>query len=105
MTTLQTRLEAAIVRRVCVHLGHEPAPGEAIDHEASFFAADGFRLGDRELDSIDFVEMIVAIEDDLGVSILDAADVENIDSIQKLAAFAEASAATTRLNAFCEQWG
>jgi acyl carrier protein len=105
VTTTHARLEAAIVRRVCTHLGHEPAPDEVIDHDASFFAPEGFALGDRELDSVDFVEMIVAIEDDLGVSILDAADVENIDSIQKLAAFAEASADTTRLNAFCEQWG
>lgn len=104
MTTTHARLESAIVRRICVHLGHEPAPGEVIDHDASFFGADGFRLGDRELDSIDFVEMIVTIEDDFGISILDAGEVEEIDSVEKLAAFARANADPARVDAFCEQW-
>ena len=104
MTVRDRRVEQAIVRRICAHLGHEPAAGEVIEHETSFFAADGFRLGDHEFDSMDFVEMIVTLEEDFQIAILDAGEIEDVDSIVKLASFAVERADRDRVEAFCRQW-
>jgi acyl carrier protein len=98
-------LEQAVARRLaCLHSG-ESVDYAGIDCDASFFAPTGFFVGEDPLDSLDLVEMIVALEVDFDVDIVMAHDVTQYDSIAKLSRLLEEIAGTTELAAFESQWG
>jgi acyl carrier protein len=97
--------EQAVARRVAhLHDGEAVDLG-AIDCDASFFAPTGFYVGEHVLDSLDIVEMIVALEVDFDVDIVMAHDVTRYDSIAKLSRLLEQIAGATELAAFESQWG
>jgi hypothetical protein len=97
-------LEQAVARR----LAHLHADGSvdpaAIDCNASFFAPTGFCIGAYVLDSLDIVEMIVALEVDFNIDIVMAHDVTQYDSIAKLTRLLEEIAGASELAAFESQW-
>jgi acyl carrier protein len=97
-------LEQALARRLA-HLHHgacvDPA---AIDCDASFFAPTGFYIGAYVLDSLDIVEMIVALEVDFDIDIVMAHDVAQFDSLAKLSGLLEKIVDATELVAFQEHW-
>ena len=98
------RLPDALVARVAHQIGLDLAAGEPVDRDASFFDAGGFRFGGVDLDSMSFVEMLITLEDELGVALLDAADVAEFDSITRLAAYVEERAEPARVAALCRDW-
>jgi hypothetical protein len=79
-----TELEDAIVRRLARLHDAEHLDLATVDRDASFFAPTGFALGERVLDSLDLVEMIVTFEVDFRVQIVEDHDVRQFDSISKL---------------------
>jgi acyl carrier protein len=84
-----SKLEKAIIRRLG-QLHHEGELDESsVDCRASFFAPTGFSLGDRVLDSLDIVEIIVTLEVDFGVDLVEAHDIATFDSISKLCVLLE----------------
>ncbi len=98
-------LEQAVARRVArLHDTDEFRP-VAIDRDASFFAPTGFHVGGQVLDSLDIVEMIVALEVDFDVDIVMAHDVTRYDSIVKLSRLLEEIADGTKLSEFELRWG
>ena len=98
-------LEKAVACRLCqLHAGDIALDPAAVDCQASFFAPAGFYMGDHVLDSLDIVEMIVALEVDFKVSIVNARDVTQYDSIAKLSGLLEEVAGKTERESFEAQW-
>jgi acyl carrier protein len=98
-------LEHAVARRLAHLRGQEPVDLAAVDRDASFFASTGFYIGSNPLDSLDIVEMIVAVEVDFNIDIVTAHDVTQYDSIAKLSRLLEEIAGATELAAFESRWG
>jgi acyl carrier protein len=97
-------LELALARRLAhLHDGESVDPA-AIDCDASFFAPTGFYIGTYVLDSLDIVEMIVALEVDFDIDIVMAHDVTQFDSIAKLSRLLEQVVRATELAAFESHW-
>lgn len=97
-------LEQAVARRLArLHDGESLDPA-AIDCDASFFAPTGFYMGARVLDSLDIVEMVVALEVDFNIDIVMAHDVAQYDSIAKLSRLLEQIVGATELEAFESHW-
>jgi hypothetical protein len=82
-------LEKAIIRRLGLLHQEGDLDEASVDCHASFFAPTGFSLGDRVLDSLDIVEIIVTVEVDFGVDLVEAHDIATFDSISKLCALLE----------------
>ena len=102
-TEADSTLERAIVRRLG-RLHDELFDVDAVDLEASFFAPTGFYLGERVLDSLDIVEMIVALEVDFSVSIVESHEVARYDSIAKLTVLLEEVAGPLECASFARAW-
>lgn len=98
-------LEQAVTRRLAHLHDSESVAHATIDCEASFFAPTGFYVGDDVLDSLDIVEMIVALEVDFDIDIVMAHDVTQYDSIAKLSRLLEQIAGAAELAAFESHWG
>ncbi len=100
-----TALERAIIRRLSELHPEESLAAATADCDASFFAPTGFFLGDRVLDSLDIVEMVVALEVDFGIRIVEAHDVTTYDSIAKLCLLITDVAGEDERAAFERRWG
>jgi acyl carrier protein len=98
-------LEQAVARRLAYLYDDESVDLAAIDCDASFFAPTGFYIGANVLDSLDIVEMIVALEVDFNSDIVMAHDVTQYDSIAKLSRLLEQIVGATELAAFESHWG
>jgi hypothetical protein len=98
-------LQRAIVRRLSQLHDGETVDIAIVDCDASFFAPTGFYIGDRVLDSLDIVEMIVTLEVDFGIGIVESYDVTQFDSIEKLSRLLEAIAPPVERAAFESRWG
>ncbi len=96
-------LEQAVARRVA-HLHDRSVDPAAIDCDASFFAPTGFYIGANVLDSLDIVEMIVALEVDFNSDIVTAHDVTQYDSIAKLSRLLEQIVDAPELAVFESDW-
>jgi acyl carrier protein len=97
-------LEQAVARRVARLHDGESVDHALIDCDASFFAPTGFYVGDKVLDSLDIVEMIVALEVDFDIDIVMAHDVTRYDSIAKLSRLLEEIVGATEIAAFESHW-
>ena len=106
VTSSTSSLEQAVARRLARLHNGESVDHAVIDCDDSFFAPTGFFVGDDALDSLDLVEMIVALEEvDFDVDIVMAHDVTQYDSIAKLSRLLEEIAGTAELAAFESHWG
>jgi hypothetical protein len=97
-------LEQAIARRLAHLHDHRSVEPPAIDCDASFFSPTGFCIGAHVLDSLDIVEMIVALEVDFDVDIVTAHEVTRYDSIAKLSHLLEQLVDASELAAFKDCW-
>ncbi|HTD07648.1 MAG TPA: hypothetical protein VK680_02045 [Solirubrobacteraceae bacterium] len=98
-------LERAVARRLAHLYDDRSVDSAAIDCDASFFAPTGFYIGANVLDSLDIVEMIVALEVDFNCDIVMTHDVTQYDSIAKLSRLLEQIVDGTELAAFERHWG
>jgi len=105
VATPNSSLERAVARRLAhLHDDESVTAAAAIDCDASFFAPTGFFVGDDVLDSLDIVEMIVALEVDFNIDIVMAHDVTQYDSIAKLSHLLEEIAGAAERAAFESHW-
>jgi len=75
-----------------------------IDRSASFFGDEPLVIGGRALDSLDLVHVFTAIEDDLGVALLDLDDVRDIASVELVAHHLAVRVEPSRLRAYLRRW-
>jgi acyl carrier protein len=99
----QTDLEHAVVRRL-IHQVDQAVSVSEVDCDASFFRPTGYRFGEHVLDSLDLVEIIVALEIDVGVALAELDDFSQIDSISKIAVLIERLAEPSTLASFESEW-
>jgi hypothetical protein len=76
----------------------------AIDRSASFLGDHPIAIGSRLLDSLDLVHLFAAVDEELGVAVLDVDDVQEVDSLDKVSRHLLAHADPARLRAYCERW-
>jgi acyl carrier protein len=102
MTHALADVECALVALVRRHFGL----GEEVlvDPERSFFSSDAVSVGDRSLDSIDLVELLVTVEEETDVPVIDMVDREGIDSLRGVAAALVREADAATIEGFCTQW-
>lgn len=93
----------AIIRRIGDLLTIEVEPGE-VDLYRSLVSADGFSIGHYEFDSLDVVNVFVALEEDLGVKLLDSGGRTDTDTLEKLSRFVLETADPRRLVDFSSRW-
>jgi acyl carrier protein len=103
-TTSSGPFERAIVRRLS-QLLDASLDASAVDCHASFFEPTGYFFGGHVLDSLDIVEMIVALEVDFGISIVETYDATRFDSIAKLGVLLEGVAGESTRVSFEQTWG
>lgn len=105
MTSLADHaLEQALVRRVVHQLGLDLTGAPPLDVDASFFDTGGFRFAGLDLDSMSFVEMLVGLEEQVGIALLDAPDVAEFDSISRLAAYVARHGDPVKVAALRQEW-
>jgi len=97
-------LERAIVRRLSHLHSWEPLDVATVDCHASFFAPTGFFLGDHVLDSLDIVDILVALQLDFNINIMDTYSVTEYDSIAKLSLLVEQIVEHAGRAAFESEW-
>lgn len=98
----RTTLGHAIVRRIGDLFGLDV--GDDIDLDQNFVQARGFALGGYDFDSLDLVDIMVRLEDELDVPLLDADDTERLASIGALAAYALDHGPAEAIAAFTQEW-
>ncbi len=73
-----------------------------VDHD---YVTAPVMLGDHALDSLDLVEVMMVLEDELDVRLIDAEEMRELTSLTSVGVALEARADAERLADFCERWG
>lgn len=97
------RLARAIVTRAA-SLFEVEADFDASMLDQKVLLADSLTVGGHTLDSVDFVELMVTLETDLGYSILDLEDIESLATLRGLALLLLDEADDRKVEAFCQRW-
>lgn len=93
----------AIVRHAATALKVPEALGD-FDIDAGFFTEEGFAIGGHPLDSMDLMEVITMIEDDLQVPLLDSGTIDDIASIRRLSELIRSVTPAQSVQRYVEQW-
>jgi acyl carrier protein len=99
----QATIATSIVNRLARHFSTELTVS-SVNLDESLFSEQGFSLGDRGLDSLDLVEAIAILEEELHIVLLDQ-DLSGLDTINLVAQFVSVNAELENLEAFCGRWG
>lgn len=95
-------LAVAIRNRVGTLFDAEPAEADwPLDRD---FAADPIIFGDHALDSLDLIEVMMVLEEELNVQLLDSDDVQRLSSLLGVASEIARNADQERLADFCTRW-
>jgi acyl carrier protein len=78
-------------------------PG-SVDVEATVSDPEALVLGDRLLDSMDLVELLLVIEEDLAVPMVELIEEANADTLAAVAGVALAHAPAGSCARFCDRW-
>jgi acyl carrier protein len=98
----EPEVATAIVRRLA-HRFSADVRVDLVDRDRDLFSETGFALDGHELDSLDLVEAIGTLEQELGVAVLDE-DLEQVDTINRLAQSVTQRADVSVLQRFCKRW-
>ncbi len=93
------QFRAAIVGRIS-SLFDVPINEGEVDYGAQFIEDNGFVVGDSSFDSIDLVEVLVTLEEELGVSLLDGSDDLSSMSIGEFARYLDGNVAQSTQQEF-----
>lgn len=77
---------------------------EEIDRDMSLLNSKGTILGSRTLNSLDSLSLFLAIEDELGVPLMDIDDIDKIDSLEKISRYLIDAAEQDHLRRYCHRW-
>ena len=95
------RLAVALLRRIEAALRLPRHPESTVELALFGAAADPAA---PVLDSLDVIEAMVVVQDDLGVRLLDPVDLAAAETLLGLAGLARDRANRSALDAFCERW-
>jgi acyl carrier protein len=93
----------ALVGRV-VQLFGLTVHADRIDADAAFIGQDAVSIGGHELDSMDLLEILVTLEDELGVELIDDIDVDQLSTLRAFAEHAGRAAPAEALADFVDRW-
>jgi hypothetical protein len=96
------RLAVALLRKIEAVLGLGHLPATAVD-EPVFEGAQA-TLGGRPLTSLDMITALVAVQEDIGVSLLDRVDLTEAGTLMRLAGLAASKADSQAIERFCASW-
>jgi acyl carrier protein len=99
----QDTIATALVARLSRHFSRDAAP-DTVDRDMSFFATGGFAIDGHVLDSLDLVEAVGVLEEELKLDLLDQ-DLEHLDTINRLAEFVATQGDGSVVEDFCGRWG
>jgi hypothetical protein len=95
------RLAVALLRRIEAALRLPRQPESTVELALFGAAADPAA---PVLDSLDVIEAMVVIQDDLGTRLLDPVDLAAAETLLGLAVLARKRANRSALDAFCDRW-
>jgi hypothetical protein len=95
------RLAVALLRRIEAALRLPRHPENTV--ELALFGAAADPAG-PVLDSLDVIEAMVVVQEDLGVQLLDPVDLAAAETLLGLAVLARERANRGALDAFCDRW-
>jgi acyl carrier protein len=97
------RLIAALQRKLVETLQLD-ASSESLDPHRSLVDL-GAETGERlyEIDSVDLVEFVVALENELGADLIEEDDITAIDSLAAMATYLAGRVGEAELRAFCDR--
>jgi hypothetical protein len=99
---LHDRLAVALLRRVEATLHLAYMPPEVVTEP---LLVDGrLVIGGRQFDSLDLIEALVALEQDLGVLILDRVELARAATLEGIARLFIAKADRAAVERFCGRW-
>ena len=96
------RLAVALLRKIEAVLGLGHLPATAVD-EPVFEGAEA-TLGGRPMTSLDVITALVAVQEELGVALLDRVDLAEAGTLMRLAALAASKADKQAIERFCASW-
>jgi hypothetical protein len=99
---LHDRLAVALLRRVEATLQLPYMPPEVVIEP--LFVDDRIVIGGRQCDSLDLIEALVALEQDLGVLLLDRVELTGAGTLEGIAGLFIAKADRVAVERFCERW-
>lgn len=98
----QATVARSIVNRLARHFS-VTLTVSSVNLDESLFSEHGFSLGERGLDSLDLVEAIAVLEEELQIVLLDQ-DLARLDTINLVSQFVLVNAKEESVTAFCERW-
>jgi hypothetical protein len=96
---IETRLALVIVQRIAAQLGIGTLDPPPIDAPA--FGPDGYRVGRHPVSSIEMIEFLVLLEQELGIRLLNPETLADVCTIRDLAAMINARADRLAVRRFC----
>lgn len=99
---LTRRLAVALLRKIEAVLGLGHLPATAVDEPV--FAGAQATLGGRPLTSLDVITALVAVQEEIGVALLDRVDLAEAGTLMRLAALAASKADNQAIERFCASW-
>jgi len=99
----QVRLLAvALLRKIEAVLGLGHLPASTVDEPV--FQGDQAILGSRPLTSLDVIMAMVAVQEEIGVTLLDKVDLAEAGTLVRLATLAASKANGPAIERFCATW-
>lgn len=99
---LRTELAIALLRRVEAVLHLPYSPPETV--EQPMFVGNRSFLGSHAIDSLDLIEAMVAVDEDLGVLLLDRVALREAASLEGIAELVLKRADRQAVERFCVAW-
>jgi hypothetical protein len=96
------RMAVAMLRRIEAELALPYMPPEVVCKP--LFVGAALMLGTQTIDSLDLIEAMVSIDEDLGVLMLDRAELRAAGTLQGIAELVLAKADSGAVEHFCEKW-
>jgi hypothetical protein len=96
------RLAVALLRKIEAVLGLGHLPATAVDEPV--FEGTEATLGGRPMTSLDVITALVAVQEELGVTLLDRVDLAEAGTLMRLAALAASKADKQAIERFCASW-
>jgi hypothetical protein len=95
-------LAVALLRKIEAVLGLGHLPASTVDEPV--FQGDQVVLGRRPLTSIDVIMALVAVQEEIGVTLLDKVDFAEARTLTGLATLAASKADRQAIERFCATW-
>jgi acyl carrier protein len=77
---------------------------DVVEGDAEFMGDDVLSIGGHTFDSMDLLEILVTLEDELGVALIDDIDLDGLGTLRSFAERAGTQSPPEQLAAFVQRW-